>query len=311
MSEEAVIDMDGLEASLDDLLKAADASDVRDRLAKAVRGEHPGSSGVSVAHSGRVDEDGQGGGGLADMGDAGGIDDLMIGKMIDAGIAAGTVADFVAYMKGKQEEDEDEEEMDGYYGKSDPSQGKGGEPLRKSHAQEWSEDPDISEAVDASPFMEALTMRTTQALDQLHKSMMEGQFRQNDFNGKMAKAVGSLGKLVKSQSQVIDELRKRLGIVERTPMPQKGTTTTTGLTKSIPGGAQQGDAPKPLTKSEAVATLTYMNLKKGIKQINGHKTAELACMLEAGGSIDKGTIEEIQRFLVVHPNEAKLAKAYQ
>lgn len=310
MSEEAVIDMDGLDASLDDLLKAADASDVRERLSKAVRGEHPGSSGISIAHSGHVDEGGKAGGGLAGMDDAGGIDDLMIGKLIDAGIAAGTVADFVAYMKGKQEEDEeDDEEMDGYYGKSD--RGAGGEPLRKSHAQEWSDDPDISEAVDASPFMEALTMRTTQALDSLHKSMMEGQFRQNDFNGKMAKAVGSLGKLVKSQSTVIDELRKRLGIVESTPMPQKGVTSTTGLEKSIPGGARQTGEPKQLTKSEAVSTLTFMNLHKGIKTINGHKTGELAVMLEAGGSIDEDTIAEIQRYLIAHPNEAKMAKSYQ
>jgi len=309
MSEEAAVDLDGLDASLDDLLKAADASDVKDRLEKAVRGEHPGSTNYNAVYSGRIDEDGKGGGGVASMSDAGSIDDLMIGKMIDAGVAAATVADFVAFMKAKADEDEedeeDEEDMEGYY-----KSGQTGEPLIKSHAEEWSDDPDIQQAVDASPFMEALTMRTTQALDGLHKSLHTQAVRQTDFNTTMARAVGGLGKLVKSQAHVIEELRKRLGIVEATPMPAKGVPSTQALQKSMPGSAQQG-AGETLSKSEAVAALTYMNLQKGIKTVGGHKTAELACMLEAGGSIDQGTLGEIQRFLATHPNEAKLAKSYQ
>lgn len=311
MSEDAAIDMDGLDASLDDLLKAADSSDVKDRLEKAVRGEHPGSSGYSVVHSGHVDESGKKGGGIADMGDAGSIDDLMIGKLIDAGVAAATVSDFVAYMKAKQEddEDEDEDEMEGYYGKSGDD-GRG-EPLVKSHQKEFLEDGDIAQAVDASPFMEALTMRTTQSLDEMYKSLQRGQLRQQDFNSAMAKAVNKVGQLLKSRDAVIEELSKRLGIVERTPMPQKGVTGTNGLKKSMPGGAEDTNEGEEFTKSDVVNTLTYLNLVKGERTFNGQKTGELAVMLEAGGSIDKDTIAEVQRFWATHPNEAKLAKSYQ
>lgn len=309
MSEEAAVDVDGLDASLDDLLKAADASDVRERLAKAVRGEHPGSTGYNAVYSGRVDEDGKGGGGVASMSDAGTIDDLMIGKMIDAGVAASTVADFVAFMHGAQEEEEEEEEDDDMYRSGQPD----GEPLVKSHAEEFKEDEDIARAVDASPFMEALTMQTTKSLDTLNKSLHAQGVRQNDFNGKMARATAKMGQLLKSQAGVITELQNRLGIVEKTPQPQKGRTDLTGaqpLEKSM-GGEASGASGAQLTKAEAVSTLTYLNLVKGMKTIHGNKTAELACMLEAGGSIDQGTLDEVQRFLATHPNEAKLAKAYQ
>lgn len=303
---DAAVDIDGLDASLDDLLKAADASDVKERLAKAVRGEHPGSSGYNAVYSGHTDEDGKKGGGVASMSDAGPLDDLMIGKMIDAGLSPATVADFVAYMKAKAEdedEEEDEDEDDGYF-KSFRS-----EPLRKSHADRFAEDSDIAQAVDASPFMEAITMRTTESLDHLQKGLHAQAVRQNDYNEKLARAVGGLGKLVKSQSGVISELQKRLGIVESTPMPAKGTTSAQALHKSMPGEA--GRDTTALSKSEVVSTLTYMNLQKGIKTINGQKTAELACMLEGGGSIDRETLSEVQRFLAGNPNEAKLAKAHQ
>jgi len=307
MSAEQAVDVDGLDASLDDLMKAADASDVKDRLMKAVRGEHPGSSGYNAVHSGRIDEDGEGGGGIAGMGDAGEIDDLMIGKMIDAGISAGTVANFVAYMTGEDEdEDEDEDDEEMYRSGGD----RRGEPLFKSHSEEFSEDSDIAQAVDASPFMEALTMRTTDSLDSMHKSIYAQSVRQNDYNGKMARAVVGLGKLLKSQSGIITELQSRLGIVEKTPMPQRGVTDSRALSKSMPG--ESGSAAQSrLTKSEAVSALTYLNLVKGMKTIGGHKTSELACMLEAGGSVDQGTLTEVERFLATHPNEAKLAKSYQ
>lgn len=315
MSENAgpAVDVDGLDASLDDLLKAADASDVRDRLAKAVRGEHPGSTGYNAVHSGRVDEDGKGGGGIASMSDAGTIDDLMIGKMIDAGVAAATVADFVAFMTAKAEEEDEEDEDDEEMYRSGRSTD--GEPLIKSHADEFMDDPDIARAVDASDFMEALTMHTTKALDDLNKSMARTSLRQDDFNGKMARAVASLGKLVKSRDAVIAELSKRLGIVESQPMPPKGHTDLTGakpLNKSMSGEASPtGDGGiESLSKGEVVSALTYLNLVKGMKTINGHKTAELAVMLEAGGSIDRDTLTEVHRYLVSHPNEAKLAKSY-
>jgi hypothetical protein len=313
MSGEQTVTVDSLDASLDDLLKAADASDVKDKLEKAVRGEHPGASSVNYETSGHYDEGGQAGGGVAGMDEAGSIDDLMIGKMIDAGVAAETVADFVAFMRGAQEDDEDDDDYDeddeDMYEKGGYDQH--GERLQKSYPDEFAADPDIAEAIDASPFMEALTAKTVQAIDELQKSQLRERHGQKKYNSSMAGAVYQVGTLLKSQSAVIAELSKRLGIVETTPMPQKGATgSAVALHKALPGETTT-DPNTALSRREVTSTLTYMNLVKGMKTVCGQKTGELAVMAEAGGSIDRDTLDEVQRFLATHPNEGKLAKSYQ
>ena len=183
MSEhnEPQVDVASLDASLGDLLKAADAQGLQEKLSKAY-------GGVSMEHAGHI-EPGRGtvGGGMPGSGDVGRIDNMMIGKMVGALAGAGFSDSAIrAFMKAKMDEDEEEEEEpDGDEdGEDDDDDGDGMPPayakssshdFRKSFAQ----DPDIAEAVDAAPFMEALTARTTEALGKIAKSMGRSQSKQD------------------------------------------------------------------------------------------------------------------------------------
>ena len=71
MSEEqGEVELGGITATLDELVKAADATEI----VKAY-------GGTNVEWSGHVDERGKVAGGGAGGGDVGGLDDMMIGKM--------------------------------------------------------------------------------------------------------------------------------------------------------------------------------------------------------------------------------------
>lgn len=306
MADERV-DVDGLEASLQDLIKAADATD----LAKAY-------GGTSVEYSGRHDEDGKGGGGGAEASDIGGLDDMMIGKLTEAGIPADVIAEFGAFMSAKQEEGEEEEEEEEEGEEEEPAAKMGGKvphdrpvPGMGKSMDALRQDADIGDAVDVSPFLEALTARMAEQLDNVRKSHASFQSNQAGVNRAQAAALYQMGTLMKSQTEVISELGRRLGIVERVPAPQRGATTTPmarALAKSMPGEAGVGG--EALSKSELVSTLTYMNLEKSIRDINGRKTGELA-MLADSGSIDEETVAAARHFLMTHPNEAQVAKQYR
>jgi hypothetical protein len=320
-----MVDVEGLEASLQDLIKAADATSI----AKAY-------GGTSVEYSGRYDEDGKGGGGGAESGDIGGLDDMMIGKLSEAGIPADVISAFSAFMSKEEEEEkesegggdeEEEEEEEGEEGKmSAHKKGKfppepefegkmgkvsHGRPTAKSQdydlqksMQEFRGDRDIADAIDVSPFLEALTARTAEQLDGIRKS--HGQFAnsQADVNRAMAGAIYQMGSIIKSMGQ-------RLGVVERTPATPRGATRLTGaqaMAKSMPG--EVGSGRESLSKSELLASMSYMNLEKGIKQINGRSTAELVSLFEGGANIDQGTVGEVEKFLRSHPNESDTARRY-
>jgi hypothetical protein len=307
---EPEVSVDGLQKSLDELLEAADATE----LSKAY-------GGVSVEHSGRYDEDGKGGGGLAGAGDVGGLDDLMIAKMSDAGLPAGLIADFAAFMAKEDDDEDDDEDVEinvgkmggGDYYRSDDAadEEEPAEPIQKA-LDTFREDPDIADAVDVSPFLEALTTRTADQLDVISKSHHVFQASQNEVNRHLAVALNEMGQLVKSQEAVIYELGARLGMIERQPVAPRGATTLQGaqaLAKSLPGelGGNEGS----LVKSELVSTLTYMNLEKGIKHVNGRSTNELACMYDGGAAADPSVVEAVRTFLRTHPHEADAARNYQ
>lgn len=298
--------VDGLDASLDDLLKAADAGALAAKLEKAY-------GGVSVEHSGH-DEPGKGhqSGGLPGGGDIGGIDNMMIGKMVNALSAAGySDAAIRAFMKGKAEDeeemeedvaDEDDEEMEmgGYKKSFDPA------PFRKS----FHEDPDIAEAVDAAPFMEALTARTTEALDRMHKSMTSTSRRQDKVNKAMAVAMVQQSQLIKSQQTVISELGRRLNIVESTPMPSKGHTNLVGAQPVKKSLGATPDAQSQLRKSDLASILSYRNLVKSDKVIAGEQTTHIIAKLESGGQITPKAVEDCQQWLANNPTEAEAALNY-
>lgn len=291
------VDTIQLEKSLADLIKVADAT-------KLVKGD-----GVQIANSGTTSDGKPSGGGQGSMSDAGGLDDLMIAKMTAAGIDAGTIANFAAFMS----DDEDGEDEDDEDGKGVPPQ----PPFTSKSAQQGdlikgiAADPTVAEAIDVSPFLDALVARTTDALGSLEKSLGAHRGEQAKVNRAMAAALYQSGQLLKSQAGVIDELRSRLGIVERAPVAQpKGRTQLSGakaLSKGMPNEA--GEAGQ-LRKSELLSTLSYMNLEKGIRDINGVRTSEIIGRFEAGDVIDDGVIHAARSFLAQNPNEADAARRY-
>lgn len=260
-----------------------------------------------IANSGTYSDGKPSGGGQGSMADAGGIDDLMIGKMTAAGFDAATIANFRAFMEDKKKKEKGEQPSMPPFGKSETAP-QTQEPGKL--AKSLTEDPEISEAMDASPFMEALVARTTGAIDTLEKSLHAIEQRSCEREVATARAMLEIGKLVKSQASIISELGKRLGVMERAPVAQpKGRTGTNGaqpLNKSgvdtPPGGE--------LRKSEVLSTLTYMNLEKGIKNINGVPTYQLAGMFEGGNIIDEHTLGAVRQFLAENPREAQAAKSY-
>jgi len=295
---------DGLGNALDELLKAADATS----LSKAAT--HSGKGSNSVESGGRVDEDGASSGTLAGDGDVGGLDSLMVAKMSAAGIPAGTINDFAAFMS-KEDEDEDEDEgEDEDEEKENPFDKSEGHDFQKS-MDAYREDSDLSDTIDVSPFLVALTARTADQLDAIRKSAGAFEGQQAHVNQKLAAALHQIGGLLKSQSNVIQVLGERLNIVERTPAAPKGATQLSGaqpMHKSLPGELGQGG--QELRKSEILSTLTYMNLEKGVHEINGHRTSELVGLFEGGNVIDAKTVGAVKDFLQTHPNEADAARQY-
>ncbi len=302
MSEqnEPTVDVAGLEASLSELVKAADATD----LVKAY-------GGVSVETSGRYDEDGKGGGGMAGSGAVGGVDRMMIGKMsdivADALGGAGFSADQItAFMTGKQE-DEEEEEEDEEEGYDKSWTADEDDSHFEKSMDDFRRDPDIGDAIDVSAYLESITARVARQIDGLNKSMRQGNAQQQNVNRAFAAAMHQMGGLVKSQSRVVGELGRRLGIVERTPnQPKAALTGAQAMAKSLgPASASQS-----LSKSEVLSTLSYMNMQKLQKSIAGRSTMEAIGLLEGGNVLHPETLKEVERFLRTHPNEAEAAKRF-
>lgn len=334
-TDQSGVTLEALNSSLEDLVKAADATELLNK-----------ADASGIEHTGRVDESGKGGGGRADRSDAGGLDNMMVAKLTEAGLDAGTIAMFSEFV-GKQKKDkkDDDEEngddmsaemtdvvadmhayakkngsMKGYsypgMDKSGDNAG-GSEPLVKS-LEEFRKDSDIADAIDVSPFLEALTANTASQIDGLRKGIVDGQANQVDVNQKMAAALYQVGTLIKSQESVISVLGERLGIVEREPQKQKGATNLSGaeaLNKSIPGEAGGPPAVNPqgeqLTKAELLSTLSYMNLEKSIKNIGATKTCDAICLLDGGNKLDPQILAAASDFLVQNPNEAQTARTYR
>lgn len=340
MENEQTTTLDALDASLNDLLKAAS----RVTGEPLIKGD-----GVQIDNSGTFGSDGKQGGGQGSVSDAGKVEDLMIGKLTAAGFNAAQAASIVGMMKdvgggsffshqrpspsggmsGKAKppmppfagaaDDEfgDEDEGDEDEGDEDEEPPVGMRGKRRmgkslSFDEQFRADPDIGEVVDVSPFLETLTARTTEALDSISKSLRKSVRRSDEQFVTMAKSMVALGGVVKSQQAVIAELGKRLGVVERQPAAPKGVTSLSGaqpMQKSMPGEAGQGGT--SLRKSEVASVLTYMHLEKGMKEIGGRKIAtDLVPLVESSAEVPASIVGEVQNFLRRNPGEASLAKSY-
>ena len=335
MTEQTVTE-DTLTASLEQLVKAAGVPGLK----KGAVGSSFRAGGIE--NSGFNDEDGKQGGGQASGSDAGGIEELMIGKLVDGGMEAGAASEMAGFMVGalteagligkkceddgeeeEEEEGEEKEDMAGYargymdamkkMGKSadaDKDEEQKEEKLTKSFADQFSEDKDIGEGIDASPFLDALTAKTTGALDALAKSIDQKDQKQSRVNEAMAKAIMQIGMLVKSQSGVVQELGTRLGMVEKQPAAApKGARTLSGakaLAKSV-----TTEQTETLSKSEAAAALSYMRFVKSMTDIEGEPIGQLAIFAESGGTLSKGVHEYMMKWLATHPNEKEAALSYR
>lgn len=208
----------------------------------------------------------------------------------------------------EEEEDEDEEPQAGGPAMRGKRVGKS-----LSFDEQFRQDPDIGEVVDVAPFMEALTARTTEALDTLNGRIRKSAKRGDTQFAMLAKSLVAMGTLVKSQQAVISEMGRRLGVVEKQPLPQKGVTQVgpsgaQPMQKSMPGEAGAGGS--KLRKSEVASVLTYMNLEKGIREIGGRKTSEVVGLVESSSEVPEAALVEAQNFLRRNPGEAALAKSY-
>lgn len=273
---EDTVETDALERTLKSLLDTAENTD------PLVKG--------GVENSGTYGSGGPQGGGQGD--ESCPIDNMMIAKMIQSGVDVQTAAKFAAFMSGEEEDDEDEDGM----GKGNFSEY---EPMEKSFRETLDEhlEPSESDMVNVTPYLDGLTSALGEQLDGLHKSVQSGQSQQGRVNKSMAAAVHQMGSLLKSQATLINALGQRLGLVERTPAsaPKGITGTAAPLNKSMPREVGAGSI--QLTKSNTLSTLTYMNLNKGMSQINGVSTSDLITGLEAGNVFDDRTHGAVQDFL--------------
>lgn len=332
MPTEQTVTEDALTQSLDALLKAANTT------ASLKKG--------GIVNSGFEDERGKQGGGQGSKGDAGGIESLMIGKLVASGMDAAAAGEIVGELSGllteqglighkrdeeeeeeeereeKDGEDDEDEDMRGYargYADAMAKMGKSetaapsGETLAKSITESFTGDKDIAEGVNATPFLEALTARTTESLGALAKAMDAQDKRQTGMVQKLAHAVVQIGQLAKSQSAVIDELGKRLGVVEKQPATgPKGARTLQGaqaLKKSIEGG--EGGEQLIKGSDDMAAVLSYLRFAKSMDTIEGEPIGQAAIMAEAGGVVSPAVREYANKWLATHPAERQAALSYR
>lgn len=338
------ITVDSLGTALDELAKAAATTD----LLKGGGGSTTDANGIQS--SGRVEgEDAKTakvtGGGRAPVPKP--IDSMMIGKMVQAGLDAGQIEAMVGMMSGSAgaaaDEEEEDDSMEGYVGKmtahakgyADKNDGsmKGymgypghkppavamgksgageGEPLAKS-LQQYQADPELGPLLDGTDFFEAYVKNTAGQIDAVNATLVKGFGNQGTVNQALAGAVHQTGMLIKGQALVIETLGKRLGLVESTPQPARGATSApaaAALAKGMPGEAGAGGG-EPLRKSEICATLSYMNLEKGIKKIGEQPTYEAIGMLEGGNQCSPEVLQAVNDFHTANPGDSQAARTYQ
>lgn len=327
---EGEVTMGQLDGALQALLQAADATDMNKAL-----------GGVAIDQGGHVDERGQTGGGYVEQGDIGALDSMMVGKMQEALVDAGFPADAIAaFMKkgngfppkkggdeGDGDDDADDAGMNGKMGRPAstaggvgtnprvrPSAGGMGKSETESDADYFAKSladftggsAEIADAVDVSPFMREFTEGAAKQFGALAKSIHDSSAQQAQVNRMTAVAIAQMGGLLKS-------LHARVVGVEDQPRAPRGATSlpaARAMHKSIAGeaGAPAGEQ---LTKSELISTLSYMNLEKSIKDVNGISTSELVGLAEAGGQVHPIGVVAAQRFLATHPHEAATARRYR
>lgn len=255
-----------------------------------------------VDNSGFHGSAGKQGGGQGSESDAGPIDNLMIAKMIQAGVDVSHAASFVAFMRGDKKKTDEDEWME----RSAPAAADLAKSFRDSVVASFP--AESADMLDITPYLDGLTGALGEQLARLDTSIAKSDAKHTGVNTKLAAALHQMGSLLKSelqksarQSAIIEELGSRLGLVEKAPVAAPkgatGTATAKPLHKSMPGEAGAPDGEIKLTKSSALSALSYMNLVKGERMIGGQSTTDVIVGIESAGVYDADTHNTIQSFL--------------
>lgn len=234
-----------------------------------------------------TDERGDVSGKVAGDGDAGAVTDLMIGRAKAALTAMGKpttpemIGKMLAFMKGG-DEDEDEDDMEAAYAKS--------EAFRKSadsFLREFTSDPEISDALsnsDAGPVITQMLGITAQTMAKVSHAQSRFAKSQVGFNNKLAPAFVALGREVRALAKSQALIMERLGIAERAPVaaPRAVKSPEDAMAKS---GRQPGQR-TDLTRDQLTGTLSYMGMMKGLRNVGHVDVLNKSALIAAGGSVE-------------------------
>lgn len=175
----------------------------------------------------------------------------------------------------------------------------GGEDIHKSTRERVTDiDPDLDEMFDASPALANFASAIDTSFDEFRKSISnDGRATRQllKAQGTVLRAIGQViydqDQLIKSQTTVIEELGKRLKIVETTPQAPRATRTRdNGVQRPITKSSVGGDGPTgdDLSKAQLQAGMRRLLIKAGergdeqaIERLT-HNTAKL----ESFGRVD-------------------------
>lgn len=198
--------------------------------------------------------------------------------------------------------------------------GEGGEePAEKSFREHFRASQEIADAVDVSPYLEEYTAKTVTALDSITGAMRKSEKRTEGHLALLMKSSIAQSQVIRAQQNIIAELGRRLGVVERQPeskpkgatsIPMAKSARDQALQKGMPG--EQGAGGNDLKKSEVAAVLSYMHLEKGLKEIGGRKMSAIVAEVESAhpASLPADAVQAAQNFIQRYPGEAPIAKSY-
>lgn len=137
------------------------------------------------------------------------------------------------------------------------------EPMAKSHKESFVENPNIAQGFEVSEFLDALTSKVTDALDESRAEMSKSFAEVGEFNKALAKSLNAMGALIIAQDKKIRQLEKSLtegaapALMRVEAAPAKGAARTSAVGQKVNEGMRKsaGAGGTTLTKSQILDTL--------------------------------------------------------
>lgn len=169
--------------------------------------------------------------------------------------------------------------------------------LNKSYQEVFSDDPELSEGYEVSPFLERYGQMTAAALDQVQSSLAKSLESHRDhtsaFNAQLAKSLMGMAQLAQSQDVMIKSLVERIDTIEQQPVPRRGVTSQSQILNKSMGGSEVGVSDQ-LTKSQVADTLEQMAIRGVMNTASGHRIDHAMAMLEQpSGQITKSLYNDV------------------